>query len=652
MKKKLYILLLIIFLSITNTSKTSKNLRNLANSLTFKSAEKLVYGDMKLTFEITIEETTVLSTETQYKLTILIKNEKKTASCKYNNADETHKLICEYQPTNPYYGLIQLPKSEDALASDEISLGLGTPFTLQQEVELQYKEANIEFISNANPTYYKLKITLEQALIDNSFYQVDIKKDDSEEIVDCQSTSDYLICDNIKGGKSNLIKLVKIRNNGSVKWIYEGSDEEFEKSLLLKFEITYIFGYDLNFETDKWTFKLRESSANIHKSGYYFTINTILKKLDNTDLKAQALCSTTENVYLQNCIVDKMISPLNGIQEEKDLVYLSSENKDEASIFVKDTSLNSNKIISRIMTLTFEKAYELKFINSIYNFKIKISETGLREGLNVTVDLFRESTEYHTGSCTYSEQILSCVRDKKSGQQDEELFYLSFEKKYGSVTWNGKSSGKIRIPFEIELTHSESYYLIKQETNWTFNLKATVPINQSLPKNSLFIVDISYGSDGKTTAKCEGDKLVSKGMPGTFACEIEYTEDDNPEFKLINKESGSVTWKNYGEPIPIYEKILLTFGKAYNMKWENSNKKWVFNIDFTNNKNIRLKITDIYKVDISYLSGTSYNKIQASCRLAEENGNTFNCEYGQIKIIYYLLIKKLKQLIIQRLLIG
>ena len=90
---------------------------------------------------------------------------------------------------------------------------------MQQEVELEYQEANIEFFSSGSPAYYKLKITLHESK-PTAFYQVDIKIDDTEKVVDCESSSTYLICDNIRGEKNNLIKLLPERKNGSVKWTF------------------------------------------------------------------------------------------------------------------------------------------------------------------------------------------------------------------------------------------------------------------------------------------------------------------------------------------------------------------------------------------------------------------------------------------------
>ena len=141
-----------------------------------------------------------------------------------------------------------------------------------------------------------------------------------------------------------------------------------------------------------------------------------------------------------------------------------------------------------------------------------------------------ESDEYFTASCIYSNKILSCVNDKKDGQQDEQLIYLSFEKHYGSVTWNGGSTEQVNIPRKIQLTHSQSYYLTKYDTKYEFMLKASS--SHGIPENSLIIVDISY-EESQKTANCQVNSLTAANEIATFSCEFDYNESNNPEFKLI-----------------------------------------------------------------------------------------------------------------------
>ena len=456
MTKNYYILLLLVCISICKSDKVSpKNLRKLEQKkLTFSRAENLVAEDTGLKFDVIIGETSILATETDYSLTILCNSDKidinkinkVSATCRYSQNEGIHKLECKYDGYGaPYYGLIQLPKSTNIQSTDTISLQLTSEVTLKQNVDLTYKKTEIEYISSGT-AHYNLQIhATGNALSNGAFYQVDISKDSKNIIGNCtySTTTTYLSCD-FTGTNSVLIKLLKDKTNGSVNWSYTGTSIDFEKTQLLKFTVGYVLGYNSIYESSKWTFSLLESSCNIHKAGYYFSIKVLLDKDEGSDVTALAICNTTDKVYHQTCEIEKILEPLDGTQEQNDLVYLTA-NQEGSTFSVRDTSLNANKIISREMDLTFEKVYELKYESSKWHFKIGISDEGLRNGLNVTVDTLYGNT-YIQGTCTHQDKVLSCIREKSQGGQDEELIYLSFEKRYGSITWNGRSSGKTKIP--------------------------------------------------------------------------------------------------------------------------------------------------------------------------------------------------------------
>ena len=106
--------------------------------------------------------------------------------------------------------------------------------------------------------------------------------------------------------------------------------------------------------------------------------------------------------------------------------------------------------MSSLVTLTFEKAYGLKFEDRIWKFKIEISDNGLRDGLNVTIDLYTNfnSGTYYSGSCVHNQKILSCIKDSSIGAS--ELVQIDFSKESGTVTWS--NSGLLerkKIPLEI-----------------------------------------------------------------------------------------------------------------------------------------------------------------------------------------------------------
>ena len=360
MTKNYYILLLLICFSFSKSLKgIARNLRNLdeKKTLSFSEANTLTNVNKALKFEVILNETPDLQTDIDYSLTILYKSNKVSAICKYTPDSSTQKLNCEYNCDELYYGMIELPKSSDAQNSDTISLQLNSKVTLQQEVELTYEKATIEYISSGT-TKYNLQIyakTAEDgALSDGAFYQVDVSKNGENIIGNCTYSNENgcLNCE-IKGSNTDLIKLLKEREKGSIKWKVEDSID-FDKTVLLKFTAGYILGYDIEFDNNKWKFNLRESSCNIKKEGYSFSIKVFLDKDGSDDVNALAICTTTNNAYLQTCEIETILDSESGTQSESDLVYLSPS-QEGATFSVTDNSLSEYKIISRKMTLTFVK---------------------------------------------------------------------------------------------------------------------------------------------------------------------------------------------------------------------------------------------------------------------------------------------------------
>lgn len=81
-----------------------------------------------------------------------------------------------------------------------------------------------------------------------------------------------------------------------------GSSTDLEKTQLIKFTVGYVLGYNSKYEGPKWKFSLRESSCNIHKPGYYFSIKALLDKDgESADVTALAICTTTSNANIQTC---------------------------------------------------------------------------------------------------------------------------------------------------------------------------------------------------------------------------------------------------------------------------------------------------------------------------------------------------------------
>ena len=363
--------------------------------------------------------------------------------------------------------------------------------------------------------------------------------------------------------------------------------------------------------------------------GYYYTINVLINKAENTnDIKATAKCKTIK--YHSECTVEQNIEESELSQEGNYFIYLSND-QTGASIIVKNNILANKKIISRTKTLTFKKAYELKYdVDNYWKFKIDIADDNLRDGLNVTVDLYSKidkSDYYFTASCIHRQKILSCTRDVITDPYNLLLFY--FTKKSGTVTWSNANSfpEKMKIPLEIELTHKSSYYLKYDSENnkWTF--KIDVQKSGTMPADSLFIVDILYGSNGKTTAECGGNNSTtsSSNEKTTLSCECALSSTETP--KLSNtKIIGSVTWTGLSNPV-IGRKLEFIFIRAYNLEYISSSQKLFFEIEFENSEDISLVSSNEYSLDMGYKqtsNGVIYIRI-AKCLPKKDFTNIFSC---------------------------
>ena len=625
MIKRWLLLLIIYFFAVSGDETLSKNLRTLETKIqaTISEATKLINENGKLKFSITLSQTTDLVSGQNYDLKILDKDGQKSATCTY----EDSKFNCEYDNAN-YFGPILILKNTISLGDDK-TFETTNQLKLQQTVELTYDKAYVEYAEGTGSSgKFTIKIFVkDQNIAENSFYQIDILDNGNNDVSNCTYTSssdgDYLNCKH-SGNNRRLVQLSDTQTDGSVKWI-KGDTVDFKKEVLIKNEVEKIYGYNLKFEDNQWKFYTHVSKLNVVAEGYYYTMNVLISKaLDSSDIKSTAICKTID--YHSECTIQSNLQESELLQEQNILIYLSNDQAD-CSIIVKDNSLSEKKIISRIMTLEFVKAYELKYENKAWKFKIEIANEGLRDGLNVTVDLNSGSSETG-GSCTLSSKVLSCQKDPNSYQ--EELIYLAFKKKYGSVTWSNKdeNSEKIKMALERTLTYINSYYLKYDETNgkWTFKLVAK-DTTLLIPGDSLITVDILYDENKQALAECEGNNKTSTGYyTATFSCECELTKEQVPK---INKDriSGSITWEGLTDSTSIAKKLEFKFINAYGLEFITLDKKWSFDVDFEDTENLSPSSTEKYYLDMNYDtgSGSTLRHVLAECSLKEENINIFSC---------------------------
>lgn len=643
MKKNFYILLLIICFSFTKNNKSiSKNLRKLdLPTVTLTKADNLIYivesGVKKLKFDITLSSSSSTTSGT-YKITILYRGEKKEASCSLSGTS----MNCEYTCDSPHYGSIEIWCSSNGLETNTINLkySSGTKYTLKykngETFSLTYNNAVIGLQQDGSPYNIQVYLSDSTALIslaDNTYLDLALDISTGYTIAGCtySSSSKKLDC-NVSGSLAQKVKFITDQKDGTIKWTNSAFAED---SIIMNVKAqTSIYGYDLDFINNKWKFKVHLGNTDITFNGYYCYLNVILKNKANEEASAKALCHRKESKNFE-CELSE------GTQTIDDLVYISSD-QTEATVFFESDLLNDKKLMIRLITLKFKDAYELKYDNKKWKFKIEVEAEGtassiVREGLNVTVALFRSGDGEHTASCLYSiideKKILSCERDKNA-QYEDDLILLIPQKSVGSVTWSNSNdySENIKIPLEVELTHVLSYYLVFENSKWTFKIDAKP--TSKIPSQSFIIANIVYDEDKYTTAKCLGKSqnagTINANAQTTYTCECNL--DETKSFQISNnKGSGSITWNSLTQPITIEKKIELSFVEPNNMKaaWTSSGSKWTFEFNFENTKALNLDTSKSYSLDISYIKEgeNTFHDTKASCQL-KSGLNTFSCVYG------------------------
>ena len=590
MTRNYYIFLFFIYFSFLNAN----NLRNL-QSITVTNAGNVNHesGSNKLTFEVQLGSNPNIEGES-VTLTIEVKAapvSRTLVTCSY--VSSTNKLTCAYTPNEPYYGIIKLPKALYENSAATLKLKLNSEVIIKQEVELAFQKAyNLE----AAGTGSSFLIDCEGgSLPDDAFVQVDVTKNGTEAVADCTFSNSKLNCkvaDNVR----QFYKISKNIKNGSIKWTNSANVDE---NILLNLPAnshTYGYGFKAEYKSDKWTFVFHQGSLFAY--GYYYELKTLLDKIDGTTVTTFSKCNVNKD-YDHECTVQ------SDQQAETDLLYLC-----------KDDTCSSKNGITQKISLSFQNAYGLKYTTDIkWTFEIDVLETSIRDGMNVSVSIERNSgNQLGTASCTFTQKKLSCKIDN-SQQFEDDFYFLLFDKDYASVTWKNPLPSKFKLPLETSLEFISGYELTYNGTFWNFKLD--VMLTTKIPENGLILVDILSSPPG--VARCEGNVENRANAETTFSCSSDLSESATLAINK-NKVSGSITWSGgiTGDSASIDRVIKLTYKKAYDMTFESDNK-WKFFIECEDTS--ILSSSDKYILELKYKESKTSNQVacQAECSLAQTN---------------------------------
>ena len=349
------------------------------------------------------------------------------------------------------------------------------------------------------------------------------------------------------------------------------------------------------------------SLDSIYKLFYYsnidsFNLNLINKLPKGAELMIDIIVNNSYSTVLCKMKDNQNLEcPNEKYTSNNTLIYLSKVKTEKSTLTW--LNLEKNKIVT-LVNLGFIGAYDKKYNDGKYTFKILTYDNYLLDDIEIPVTTrypYRDSkfTVYYTYYCLTKDDILFC--EFNSGDYIE-LMLFSGDKE--DINWiNGNNSpAKIYSAIKLTFIQINSFKYNNEEKYFEIEIK----IEEEYVNKEFAVIDISIG-DMETYAYCDVQDFIMKCKTK----KIKNTDDDI--YLLINKNLGSVLWKNLENNLLINNLIIISFPKPYDLNLDNG--IWKFKIKSNNLLNFSgKKLLDIL------ISG---EKALANC---EANDYLLNCE--------------------------
>ena len=263
----------------------------------------------------------------------------------------------------------------------------------------------------------------------------------------------------------------------------------------------------------------------------------------------------------------------------------------------------------------------------LWTYKINFENGTLPLNGLVKVD-FIINNNYTYANCYFFDSVLNC---ETSEIKNSSLILLSYEKKYGSITWKNMDKKDIIIPVNISLDYIEAKNLTFIGDVWTFIIE--LEISEVIKREWTFIIKIKYGEAQKLgNAYCS---LISDNSK-IFECKAQYKKQKKTDVIIITPVSDkNIKWKNWNKDIYIPIRASLNIKKVYGLMYNEKNK-WEFKIqtdeDFPTNSALILDV--LYDENKPDTATCIYNSKILFCQRDSDNQSpkeTFKINPVQVK---------------------
>ena len=232
------------------------------------------------------------------------------------------------------------------------------------------------------------------------------------------------------------------------------------------------------------------------------------------------------------------------IQKNKFECYPDIDNQNPDDIFsispyikyATVTFINSGDKLKFLNILNFVKAYNLKYDNEKWSFKILLGKSKIKNGKSFDINILIDDDEA-TSNCIYNNDILSC---DINNQNQDRFNIIKLINDYNTETvW-------INLPDELIIYNENEIRLINiyggfYNKKWNFNIYYTSLNKNSNFYNLYYILDILVNNNIESTAICQS-------MFSSFLKCVANYENQNINDKIlidVNKEPklGTITFQ-------------------------------------------------------------------------------------------------------------
>ena len=479
-------------------------------------------------------------------LDILISEKNGLANCKANDYILECEVIGDNQDKTQliefdkcYNGDLQLMNINYTFIPFDINLKLIRSFNLYFDRDIKKWSFEIEAqLTDSNIIIPK-----------NSTFTVDIIRLDNNknELAFCSQKNELnsniinLFCYTMDEMENNvLISLNNIKSDySSITWT-----ETIDKlDIYMKLNLNVGEVKFLTFDSleKKWSFQMIILYTQEIPKNAKTKIDLIYNNEEST-----ATC-TYENIYPYKFLC----TPDNLIQKEEDVFSISTIQKKGTVKYLNDENI---LIFKKFGKLTFEKAYDLKFDNNKWKFKIKLSESNLKIHDSITIDIYHKYYQSNAYCIMEENNLLSC-ESLYYYQSYSDFLKLRYDENSETVEWkNLKNEENIYINYNIEFINVYGGY---ESGKWKFNLKYEFIEDKTLMNYNDRYALLDILVNGKeSTAKC----YISLAIFNFLKCEcIHENQNVNDVIKLVGNKNPNLGTIYFSYSLNDNQKIIKPF---------------------------------------------------------------------------------------------